>query len=836
MTSRLINRPHRLRALPAALLVLLAQGAIASPSSAIAPPDSGSELDRWLQRFVGLHEPVPARASSLQPRDTSDYVAVNGDGSHFATAAGVRSLAAGYGAYAGGEDSAAFGRDAYANGYESLAVGGRNVSAIGDSSVAIGNNVINNAVFTVALGAGQRGAALEVDAASSGGFVVASDGHGGLLNSAQAVAILGSAVNAAQGVAVGVDAVASAARAIALGAGASATTADGVALGAGSMADRGNAVSIGSAGIKRQLINLAAGTVDSDAGTLGQLRASLDSFGGGAGIDGNGVVVAPNYLVQGMSERTVGGALGVLDTGISTNASGIGTNASSILALRGRVGTNEVAIGALNDDVVRIDGTLARAAFYDDTAKAAISFQGAAGTQLKNVADGTADMDAVNLRQLRASGLVGPGGDPIAAVTYNDDKSIVLLAGSGGSLLTGLRDGVVDASSTDGVNGRQLFAFGQRVEANERGIATLNDDVDTINDTLTRATFYDDVTKGAITFGGLAGTQLKNVADGTDDTDAVNLRQLRAAGLVGPGGEVIGAVTYNADKSVVALAGIGGTLITNLRPGAIAPGSTDAINGGQAWAIKDELDQRIDIVENQINNIEQNIVTIGDVINQIIEGDLGFSVDGTGIDSTQVGKGAVASGDYSTATGVSAIAAGERSTAIGQGAHATATGSTAIGEGAQAVGQNAVALGSGSVADRDNTVSIGSVGSERQLTNVAAGVLDTDGVNMGQLKDARDWAARYMDEKASMLERRIDKVDRRAAAGSASAIAMANMPQPFAAGQNAVSAGLGTFNGQSALSVGVSAISASGRWQYRMSAAKGSDGSTGAGFGLARVW
>ena len=44
-----------------------------------------------------------------------------------------------------------------------------------------------------------------------------------------------------------------------------------------------------------------------------------------------------------------------------------------------------------------------------------------------------------------------------------------------------------------------------------------------------------------------------------------------------------------------------------------------------------------------------------------------------------------------------------------------------------------MALGAGSIADQDNTVSVGAAGSERRVTNVAAGTGATDAVNLTQL-------------------------------------------------------------------------------------------------------
>jgi autotransporter adhesin len=78
-----------------------------------------------------------------------------------------------------------------------------------------------------------------------------------------------------------------------------------------------------------------------------------------------------------------------------------------------------------------------------------------------------------------------------------------------------------------------------------------------------------------------------------------------------------------------------------------------------------------------------------------------------------------ATGANSTATGANSAASGARSTALGQDSTASA--------------DNSVALGQGSIADRENSVSVGGVGSERQITNVAAGTEGTDAVNVAQL-------------------------------------------------------------------------------------------------------
>ena len=98
---------------------------------------------------------------------------------------------------------------------------------------------------------------------------------------------------------------------------------------------------------------------------------------------------------------------------------------------------------------------------------------------------------------------------------------------------------------------------------------------------------------------------------------------------------------------------------------------------------------------------------------------LGFVNTASSISSSAMGSGNLASGDYSSAVGSSNTASGTYSSAFGALSRATAEKSTAIGY--------------ESIADRANTISVGKLGSERQITNVAAGSQSTDAVNLGQV-------------------------------------------------------------------------------------------------------
>lgn len=108
-----------------------------------------------------------------------------------------------------------------------------------------------------------------------------------------------------------------------------------------------------------------------------------------------------------------------------------------------------------------------------------------------------------------------------------------------------------------------------------------------------------------------------------------------------------------------------------------------------------------------------------------------------------------------------------------------------------------------------------------KVTNVADGTAPYDAVNRGQL-DALD----------HRLSREIDKVDDRAGAGIASAMAAASVPQATIPGANLLGAGTGYYNGHSALSIGYSAMSDNGKWIIRSNFSVNSeDAAVSAGIG-----
>jgi autotransporter adhesin len=128
-----------------------------------------------------------------------------------------------------------------------------------------------------------------------------------------------------------------------------------VAIGFGSVANAANTFSIGSVGSERKLVNLANGTIaagSTDGINGGELFTANQRvaaiFGGGANLDVNGQLIAPTYTIQGSTFNNVGGALGALDTSVTTinnngtkyfqsNSTGPGASAT---------GTNSIAVGS----------------------------------------------------------------------------------------------------------------------------------------------------------------------------------------------------------------------------------------------------------------------------------------------------------------------------------------------------------------------------------------------------------------------------------------------------------------------------------------------------------
>lgn len=374
---------------------------------------------------------------------------------------------------------------------------------------------------------------------------------------------------------------------LALGSGASALVANSVALGAGSVAGRDppigavGEVSVGAPGAERQITNVAAGTSLTDAVNLGQLQAVAATV----------PINAVEYDDASNAVVTLQGAAGTTITNLAPGA----VTATSSDAVNGAQlhATNGAVAGAQTtaDDALALGQNSVQ---YDDSTHTSVTYNpGGTAVTVHNVAAGTVATDAVNLGQLQAvAALV-----PINAMQYDDaTNAVATLQGAAGTTITNLAPGAVTATSSDAVNGSQLFATEQLVTANTTAITNL---AVSIGNGAIGPVQYSNGATPTVPNGGVptnhvtlvgagpGAVGLHNVADGliaAGSTDAVNGGQIAALSLA-----VDNAVVYGVNpdgtrnNSVTLVGGNAGAPVTisGLAPGQLSPTSTQAVNGAQ---------------------------------------------------------------------------------------------------------------------------------------------------------------------------------------------------------------------------------------------------------------
>ena len=392
-----------------------------------------------------------------------------------ATALGANSIASqddtvavGHGAKATDGNASAFGADAIASNIESTAIG-HGTAASGASSTALGSRA--KAAGTAGVGIGML-----ANATKDYGIAIGGESSSTADNS---IAIgRKSSVSENDGIAIGTRSNASAAKSIAIGDGASATTADGVAIGSKSVASTaagvagynantgrtdtyGNltgttltstlgGVAVGTTNQTRQINYVAAGTADTDAVNVAQLKSVNLAFTGDTGsgdvnlansklavngddtyitttANGKKITIAGKKqditVTNGVASATAGmaDAQNVAD---AINQAVANSSSSWNLSANGEATTATVEKGNKVDfsgddniTVARNDKNISLALKKDLTGLNSASFNNAAGNptvkidgntginaggmKVTNVADGVADKDAVNVSQLK---------------------------------------------------------------------------------------------------------------------------------------------------------------------------------------------------------------------------------------------------------------------------------------------------------------------------------------------------------------------------------------------------------------------------------------------------
>ena len=296
---------------------------------------------------------------------------------------------------------------------------------------------------------------------------------------------------------------------------------------------------------------------------------------------------------------------------------------------------------------------------------------------------------------------VGTSGVSIAGRSYSFAGSApasTVSVGSAGAerTITNVAAGRLGALSTDAINGSQLHATNQAVNA-------LGD--------------------RAVTYDGNAGDPRTLIT------------------LAGPASTDGGAT--------------GGSTLTNLARGAVSATSTDAVNGSQLY----DTNQDVLRMGDRVTNMGDTVTNLGDTLTNLggsltnLTGDTSQTntdANGLGIRYARTNErglapiDAYAQGVGSTALGYNARSTADNALALGRDAQAGHAGSVALGANAVANGATLAAAayrsGAAAVAGASpvGEVSIGSAGAERRISNVAAGATDTDAVNVSQLKSVAD--------------------------------------------------------------------------------------------------
>ena len=279
-----------------------------------------NSYNKWGDAAIGLRALATGGNATALGRSASataeNAIAIGGgngasaiDNTEKTEASADKATAIGYNAKATAGDTLALGTSSKASGSDALAIG-KNANASNSDSIAIGQDTVSNNINSVALGktskaTGASATALGPQAKATGSTAVAIGLNSEANQSATVAVGYNSAASGENAAAYGNTAKAVGKNSLALGANTQATVEGGVALGAGSIANTvagagynpntgrtdtftglsGNAltstwaaVSIGDGTNTRQLTGLAAGTNNTDAVNVAQLKSMNLAF------------------------------------------------------------------------------------------------------------------------------------------------------------------------------------------------------------------------------------------------------------------------------------------------------------------------------------------------------------------------------------------------------------------------------------------------------------------------------------------------------------------------------------------------------------------------------
>ncbi|EGE1294384.1 adhesin [Shigella flexneri] len=556
-----------------------------------------------------------------------------------------------------------------------------------------------------------------------------------------------------------------------------------------------------------QIINQLAGNTDAtyieeNGAGINYVRTNDNdlAFNDASASGVGATAVGYNAVASGASSVAIGqNSSSTVDTGIALGSSSV---SSRVIAKGSRdtsVTENGVVIG-----YDTTDGELLGALSIGDDGKY---------RQIINVADGSEAHDAVTVRQLQnAIGAVAT--TPTKYFHANSTAEDSLAVGEDSLAMgaktvvngnAGIGIGLNTLVLADAING---IAIGSNARANHANSIAMGNGSQTTRGAQTGYTAYNmdapQNSVGEFSVGSEDGQrQITNVAAGSADTDAVNVGQLKVTDE---------RVAQNTQS------------ITNL--------NNQVTN----------LDTRVTNIENGIGDI----VTTGSTKYFKTNTD-GVDANAQGKDSVAIGSGSIAAADNSVALGTGSVAEEENTISVGSStnqrritnvaASVNATDAVNVSQlkSSEAGGVRYDTKADGSI-DYSNITLGGGNGSTTRISNVSAGVNNNDAVNYAQLKQSAQETKQYTDQRMVEMDNKLSKTESKLSGGIASAMAMTGLPQAYTPGASMASIGGGTYNGESAVALGVSMVSANGRWVYKLQGSTNSQGEYSAALGAGIQW
>ena len=408
------------------------------------------------------------------------------------------------------------------------------------------------------------------------------------------------------------------------------------------------------------------------------------------------------------------------------------------------------------------------------------------GNNITNVKAGEDDTDAVNVKQLK---------DGIAQATTK------VAAGKN-----------VNVTSAKNPDGSTTYTVATKDDVDFTSVTTGNT---TMNDGgITIKAAEGDKTSVTLTNKGLdnGGNKVVNVAEGTNDTDAVNVKQLKAAKTeVEAGDNVVVTSTKGSNGQTI--------YKVNATDNSAHVDGSDAVTVTKAPTTRKNgtttvTDYKVDLSNKTKDDINKGVDAHDTVNNK----GLTFNADKGTTGVKKLGSQVAVNGDNKNIETV-ADANGVKVKLKDDISVNTVTAKT-IKAGDTTINDNGLTINNGPSVTKDGINAGGS-----RITNVAPGKDGTDAVNVNQLKKA-----------TGDIHNSLNKMDKRRKAGTASALATAGLMQAYREGQSAVTAGVAQYQNQSAVAVGYSRLSDNGKYGVKVSFTTNTQGEVGGTASAGYFW